>query len=84
MILNSFKNKVDTVRQIIGREPSTEELIEHITDMTEKEISEMDVDLTENFELASTKPNFFDNYQKKKKELEQLMETWELLQSAQE
>lgn len=39
--LNSFKNKVGVVRQIIGREPSTEELIEHITDMTEKEILEM-------------------------------------------
>lgn len=39
--LNAFRNKVDIVRQIVGKEPSTEELIEHIIDMSEKEILEM-------------------------------------------
>jgi ATP-binding cassette, subfamily F, member 3 len=33
-----------------------------------------------NYEKAMSKPNFLENYQKKKKELEQLMKSWEVLQ----
>jgi RNA polymerase primary sigma factor len=39
--LSTFKNRVDGVRQIIGREPTEEDLLDYITDMTEKEILEM-------------------------------------------
>ncbi|WP_044402933.1 ABC-F family ATP-binding cassette domain-containing protein [Lacinutrix sp. Hel_I_90] len=43
----------------------------------EKEIKEIDVELATNYDIAVAKENFFANYQKKKKELERLMEKWE-------
>ncbi len=43
----------------------------------EKEIAEIDVELAVNYDATIAQPNFFDNYQKKKKDLEQLMEDWE-------
>ncbi len=45
----------------------------------EKEIKEIDVELSINYEETIAQPNFFDSYQNKKKELETLMETWEQL-----
>jgi ATP-binding cassette subfamily F protein 3 len=50
----------------------------------EKEIKAIDFELEIEYDKTIAQPNFFDSYQKKKKELEELMETWELLQSAQE
>lgn len=45
----------------------------------EKEIKEIDLELSINYEETIAQPNFFDSYQNKKKELEKLMETWEQL-----
>ena len=38
------------------------------------------MDLEINYEATVAKTNFFDSYQKKKDELEQLMSEWELVQ----
>ncbi|MEL6811293.1 MAG: ATP-binding cassette domain-containing protein [Bacteroidota bacterium] len=46
----------------------------------EKEIKEIDVELSINYDETIAKPNFFDHYQKKKLELERLMEQWEEIQ----
>ncbi len=45
----------------------------------EKEIKEIDFELSINYEETIAKPNFFDNYQKKKIEIENLMQDWESL-----
>ena len=45
----------------------------------EKEIAEIDVELSINYEETISKPDFFENYQKKKNDLEQLMEDWEAI-----
>jgi ATP-binding cassette subfamily F protein 3 len=43
----------------------------------EREIKEIDTELSINYDETIAKPNFFDNYQKKKAHLEKLMEQWE-------
>lgn len=43
----------------------------------EKEIKEIDVELATNYDEVVSKPDFFDSYQAKKKELEALMASWE-------
>ncbi|MEZ2415794.1 ABC-F family ATP-binding cassette domain-containing protein [Muriicola sp. E247] len=43
----------------------------------EKEISEIDHELLMNYDQTIAQPNFFDKYQKKKKQLESLMQQWE-------
>jgi len=43
----------------------------------EKEISEIDHELMMNYDQTIAQPNFFDKYQKKKKQLESLMQQWE-------
>jgi ATP-binding cassette subfamily F protein 3 len=43
----------------------------------EREIKEIDVQLAVNYDEVIAKPNFFDTYQKKKKDLEKLMKDWE-------
>ena len=45
----------------------------------EKEIKDIDFELSINYEETILKPNFFDTYQQKKKELEKLMENWGLV-----
>jgi ATP-binding cassette subfamily F protein 3 len=47
----------------------------------EKEIKEIDIELEIEYDKTIAQPNFFDNYQAKKNELEQLMQTWEELQA---
>lgn len=42
----------------------------------EKEIKEIDLELSINYDKTIAKPNFFEGYQEKKKELELLMENW--------
>ena len=46
----------------------------------EKEIKEIDFELSINYDETISKPNFFDNYQKKKTELQDLMQKWESIQ----
>ena len=45
----------------------------------EKEIKEIDIELSINYEETIAIPNFFEDYQKKKKELESLMGNWETI-----
>ncbi|WP_036380114.1 ribosomal protection-like ABC-F family protein [Muricauda sp. MAR_2010_75] len=45
----------------------------------EKEIGDIDHELLMDYDKTIAKPNFFDNYQRKKKNLEILMEDWEKL-----
>jgi ATP-binding cassette, subfamily F, member 3 len=46
----------------------------------EKEIKEMDFELQINYDQTIAQPNFFDEYQAKKKTLEDLMISWEKIQ----
>ncbi len=46
----------------------------------EKKIKEIDFELEIEYDKTIAQPNFFDNYQAKKNELEQLMQIWEELQ----
>ena len=46
----------------------------------EKEIKEIDFELQINYDQTIAQPNFFDEYQAKKKTLEDLMISWEKLQ----
>lgn len=43
----------------------------------EKEVKELDLALSTNYEEVSSKPNFFDTYKSKKKKMEELMHSWE-------
>ena len=46
----------------------------------EKEIKDIDFSLEINYEEVTAKPNFFDDYQKKKANLQELMQKWEDIQ----
>lgn len=46
----------------------------------EKDIKAIDVELEVNYDATVSDPNFFDKYQKKKADLQQLMEDWETIQ----
>ena len=61
--LKSLNNKLSKVESQINK--------------LEKEIKEIDVELAVNYDQTVAQPNFFDNYQGKKKELEACMEQWE-------
>jgi ATP-binding cassette subfamily F protein 3 len=54
--------------------------VESQINQLEKEIKEMDVELAVNYDETAAKPNFFDNYKKKKKTLDGLMSDWESIQ----
>ena len=45
----------------------------------EKEIKEIDFELSINYDETIAQPNFFDHYQQKKKDLEKLMKDWEFI-----
>ena len=46
----------------------------------ETEISKIDLQLAENYDEVSSKPNFFENYKAKKAQVEMLMSEWELIE----
>ena len=54
--------------------------VESKINQLEREIKAIDVSLEINYEEVTSQPNFFDNYQKKKSDLENFMEKWEALQ----
>ncbi|BAO76344.1 ABC-F family ATP-binding cassette domain-containing protein [Winogradskyella sp. PG-2] len=54
--------------------------IESKINQLEKDIKSDDVKLATDYDATASDPKFFDNYQKKKKDLEQLMENWETIQ----
>lgn len=64
--LKSLNNKLNKVERTIAD--------------LEKEIKDIDMELAVNYEETIAKPDFFDMYQGKKKQLETLMEDWEKLQ----
>jgi len=45
----------------------------------EKELAQIDHELLMNYDETIAKPNFFENYQRKKSELEKLMKSWETI-----
>ena len=51
--------------------------VESQINQLEKEIKEIDVELATNYDLTVSNPKFFDEYQKKKEKLHELMENWE-------
>jgi len=61
--LKSLRNKLSKVEASIHK--------------LEREIKEIDVELSINYEETISRPDFFDNYQQLKKELENLMKQWE-------
>ncbi|MDX1327877.1 MAG: ABC-F family ATP-binding cassette domain-containing protein, partial [Arenibacter sp.] len=63
--LRSLKNKLK----------STENEISNL----EKKIAAIDQELLLNYDATIAKPNFFESYEKKKKDLEKLMKNWEAL-----
>jgi ATP-binding cassette subfamily F protein 3 len=46
----------------------------------EKEIETIDLELANNYDEVSTRPNFFENYKVKKAKLDSLMEEWEVVE----
>ncbi|WP_282123075.1 ABC-F family ATP-binding cassette domain-containing protein [Algibacter mikhailovii] len=54
--------------------------VESKINQLEREIKAIDLELEVNYEETTSKPDFFDTYQKKKKDLEDLMEKWEDIQ----
>ncbi|GGW34498.1 ABC-F family ATP-binding cassette domain-containing protein [Arenibacter certesii] len=66
--LKSLKNKLS----------NTESEISNL----ERKIAAIDKELLENYDAAIAKPNFFESYQKKKRDLEKLMQDWEELSMA--
>ncbi len=61
--VKALKNQLSTVESSIAA--------------LEKEIAQIDQQLQLNYDKTIAKPNFFDAYQKKKKDLEKLMKSWE-------
>ena len=53
--------------------------VESKVSQLEKKIAEIDHDLLMDYDATIAKPDFFDTYQKKKKDLENLMQKWEEL-----
>ncbi|WP_298237880.1 ABC-F family ATP-binding cassette domain-containing protein [uncultured Algibacter sp.] len=54
--------------------------VESKINQLERDIKAIDVQLEVNYEEVTSQPNFFDNYQKKKAELQELMQKWEDVQ----
>ena len=65
--VKSLKNKISKLEKSIGT--------------LENEISDIDHEVLMNYDQTISKPDFFNNYQQKKKELEKLMQSWEKLTS---
>ena len=63
--VKSLKNKVSSVESKVSK--------------LEKQIAEIDHELLMDYDATIAKPDFFDTYQQKKKDLENLMHRWEEL-----
>ena len=72
---NSYERK----KEIRGAQQKISKLERQISDL-EKEIKKIDFDLEINYETTISQTNFFDTYQAKKRDLENLMKKWEKLQ----
>lgn len=69
-------NDQKRIKSLSNKLSNTEAQISKI----ERDLRLKDEEMLVNYELAISKPNFLENYQKKKKELENLMKSWEVLQ----
>ena len=72
---NSYKKQ----KELRGTKQKINKLERQISNL-ESEIKKIDLDLEVDYETTIRQPNFFDIYQAKKKDLENLMEKWEKLQ----
>ena len=62
---------------------SPEEVEQEVTERIElklQEIKEIDVELATNYDALVSNPEFFDTYQQKKQDLQELMQKWEDIQ----
>lgn len=73
------ENSYERQKEIRGAQQKISKLERQISDL-EKEIKKIDFDLEINYETTIRQTNFFDTYQAKKRDLENLMKKWEKLQ----
>ena len=73
------ENSYEKQKEIRGAQQKISKLERQISDL-EKEIKKIDFDLEINYETTISQTNFFDTYQAKKRDLENLMKKWEKLQ----
>ena len=73
------ENSYERQKEIRGAQQKISKLERQISDL-EKEIKKIDFDLEINYETTISQTNFFDTYQAKKRDLENLMKKWEKLQ----
>ena len=73
------ENSYERQKEIRGAQQKISKLERQISDL-EKEIKKIDFDLEINNETTISQTNFFDIYQAKKRDLENLMKKWEKLQ----
>ncbi|MCF6307556.1 MAG: ATP-binding cassette domain-containing protein [Flavobacteriaceae bacterium] len=69
---NEYKNQ-KKLKSLNNKLSKTEAAINNL----EKEIKEIDFELSVNYDKTISQVNFFENYQEKKKELDRLMVSWE-------
>ena len=74
------ENSYQKQKEIRGTQQKIDKLEWQISNL-ESEIKKIDFDLEVDYETTIRQPNFFDIYQAKKKDLENLMEKWEKIQS---
>ncbi|MDG1687317.1 MAG: ATP-binding cassette domain-containing protein [Flavobacteriaceae bacterium] len=73
------ENSYERQKEIRGAQQKISKLERQISDL-EKEIKKIDFDLEINYKTTISQTNFFDVYQAKKRDLENLMKKWEKLQ----
>ena len=73
------ENSYERQKETRGAQQKISKLERQISDL-EKEIKKIDFDLEINYETTISQTNFFDTYQTKKRDLENLMKKWEKLQ----
>jgi ATP-binding cassette subfamily F protein 3 len=67
----------DQEKQLRKLKNKLKKIENQISDL-ESEIEKIDLELAENYEEVSSRPNFFEEYKAKKRKYEELMEAWEL------
>ena len=74
---NSYQLSKDQEKELRKLKNKLSKIETQINDL-ENEIEVIDLELARNYDEVSSRPNFFENYKKKKQQLDQLMEDWEL------
>ena len=73
------RNLYEKHKEIRGTQQKISKIEKQITNL-EKEIKQIDLKLEIDYEVTIREPNFFDLYQAKKRDLDNLIEKWEKLQ----